>query len=271
MTEVIDGGNLAGGIYIIKVEVFEDLPNGIDAPLAMAIAPIQVTSPSRPQAITPMDNDDVNGYPIFISWTGVGAQVLPMDVTLVVVESDPDNFDDPQTVIDNRNAINTRYYGMPQFSDYHIYTGVTGDEQALTSGMTYVWMVTVGVTSAGGQIYEYSSSPVSFVFNEGGMFDDDDLGGEGDGFGGVAAGDGFINNPPREPDSDEPIPDPVFTILLQSGFTQQQVDAMIRAFEGFYVRDIRFDDQSGQTYPTLAQKLNTIGLEVIAVDYEGEE
>jgi hypothetical protein len=272
LTGIIDGGNLAGGIYLIKVEVFEVLPNGNEVLIALAITPIQVSSPSRPQPITPLDGDEVTGYPIFMSWTGVGAEVSPMDVMLCIIEADPDNFDDPQTVIDNRNLSNSRYIGMPQFSDYHVYTGVSGTEQALTDGMTYVWMVTVSVSSAGGGVYEYNSSPTSFVFNDSGMPNvDGDPDNPDEEPGGGLAEEGFVNNPPRERDSDNPLPDPIFALLLQSGMSQSQINALVRSFEGFYVQDIKFDDQNGQTYPTLARKMNTPGLEVIAVIYEGEE
>jgi len=268
----LDGGNLAGGIYIIQLQVYlVDPVTGVETFAGSAIAPIQITSPIRPSPITPMEGDDVNGYPIFFSWTGVGAEVMPSDIELILVEADPDNFDDPQTVIDNRNVANTRYEGVPQFSDYHVYTGISGTEQALTDGMTYVWMIAVDLTSAGGGLYEYCSSPASFVFSESGMIDGGDLADFDELEGGGLAEDGFVNNPPTEPDSDEPIPDPIFALLLQSGMTQGQIDVLIRAFEGFYVEDIRYDGQNGQTYPNLARKLSTPGLEVISVIYEGEE
>ncbi len=273
LTGVLDGGNLAGDIYIIKIEVFEVIGNQ-EIPLAYALSPIQITSPSRPQAVTPMNGDEVH-YPVFLSWTGVGGQVMPGDVELILVEADEGDFDDLQTIIDNRSIVNTRYEGPAQFVEYHAYTGAAGTEQPLTDGRTYVWMVCVDVQSAGGQTYTFCSSPESFVYTE--MIDvdpDDLLGGGGGGeqeMDGVEAEDGIVNNPPEERDTNVPIPDLVFSVLLQGGLTQAQIDELISAFEGYYVQDMTFDGQNGQTYSTLAKKLNTPGLEVITIIYDEEE
>ncbi|MBS1262167.1 MAG: hypothetical protein MAG453_01508 [Calditrichaeota bacterium] len=331
---LIDGSNLAGGTYLIGLEVFR-VENGQEIPAGASVRPIQATSPSRPVPVTPIEGDEVAGLPVFFSWSGVGATVMPEDVTLILVEAEPGDFDDPQTIIDNRNAANTRFQGHPQFADYHSYSGATGEEQDLTSGMMYVWMVTIELTTSTGSIVSYDSTPVSFLFSEpgggfglggggggggllgggggggllgggggagggagpgpggggapgefggggggsGGGGGGSGGGGEGDaGGGGGAGGTGGggrggvgVAGGGSDRDSGTPTPDPLFSILLQSGFPPAQVNQLVNTFEGYYVDNIKFDDLNGQTYSTLAAKLNEPGFEVITVDYEVEE
>ncbi len=250
LTSLLDGSNLVTGLYVLTINV--EMENGVHYTRTVSV---QVYNPSIPTVQNPVDGDEVYGYPVFFSWNWNGGPVGLDRVQLIVVEvSEGEESMDPREIIDNRNLVNTRYEGSPQFMDYHSYTGNGsgidgGVEQALESGKTYCWMIEIAAPTVLGDYSTFSGVPGMFTFidvgegrrdmlgteqgDEADPDDDDDDGGTGEVLG-------------------------ILSDLLPAGM----LGSLLEEFEGYDLNNITIEEMAGKTPQDLREYLNNSEVEV---------
>ncbi|MDP8205553.1 MAG: hypothetical protein P9L92_02730 [Candidatus Electryonea clarkiae] len=245
---LLDGANLQMALYTVTVEVYKPIDRTTPGVLVgQDRQTVQVYNPSRPSAQLPVYNDDETAMPVFFSWTWNGGPITTQDVVLIIVEADAyDPVVDPSDVIDSRTLINTRYEGQPQFTDYHIYTGATGNEVAFTAGKTYYWVVNITVpTVLQGQSQVIRGVPSSFNFVDTGA------GGEGGDIG----------------DEGDPQTEILFGMLSRY-LSDEAVNLIRNEVEGYNLSTITFNGLGGRSLDELNTQLSAQGVTILTTFIE---
>lgn len=188
--DLIFGGNIIATTFTLNASIYyySENPNtgATNSGLWNSYSrTVQVYNPTNPQTQDPQFGSEVQGYPIVFSWDWTGGVISPFEWKLILVEGEEGQ--DPESAINNRTPSTTRYEGSPQGSDTHVYTGVSGNEQALDPGSTYYWRVEVEVpTLLASETRYFTSNAGSFIFTE--AAGSGPGGGLGGGIGGGAGG-----------------------------------------------------------------------------------
>ncbi len=159
--QLIEDGNLVRSSLVISL--FVKTLDG--TPLAAFTQTVEVYNPNPPQLMSPSNGGVIPDLPILFSWEWNGGMTMTADWTFFLVEGAPNA--DGQTVIEERNDLNTIFEGSPTSTMSHFYSHMSNRERALELGHTYYWMLEVDVpTALPGNEIAYTSDIYSFQFGE---------------------------------------------------------------------------------------------------------
>lgn len=110
--DYLEGGIMITTVFNITFELYRVDENGNEIPWSQFTRDIQVYNPSPPQLLDPQDGEIISGYPVYFNWELFGGPNNPVDLqasdwTLIIVEGEEGA--NPETVINSRTALNTRY------------------------------------------------------------------------------------------------------------------------------------------------------------------